>query len=348
MTAKHVERIEFQKALFEHLPQQGSGRPGLTAKMLVDALDSRFETKSSEAARLRKIQRDLNTMVQDGKIVVEDENAHTYRYLAVRVQDSVDPIFWGYLMQNFKSYIASVVPAKRLVEALNKINQQDMGVNLSEHLFQVSPDTLELLPAQFNPVVLSTILRALVEGRAIEAHYRYRDGTLCRHVLHLQGAVQSGPRLFLHVLVDDEESFVQTYALHRFVTVKMLNKPAHKAAHFDLAKAVEARDPNPESVHQIRLEMLTRSFVTDLLRDCPLSEDQEIKDEDRYPGFNARVTATVSNSLLLERWLMGRGTSLCVIEPRALAERIAAKAYEIARLHANPPSSDCPDKEYMK
>ena len=340
MKAKHADRIEFQKSLLERLPKQGSAHSGLTAKMLVDALEARFEKKSSAAARLRKVQRDLNAMVEDGRVVLEDAAAKTHRYLAVHVQDAVDPVFWGYLMQNFRRYIASVVPARRLVAALNRLNEQDMGVNLGEQLFQVSPDTLPLLPASFDPVVLSTILRALVEEKALEARYRYRDGTLGQHVLHPQGAVQTGPRLFLHVLVDDEENFVQAYALHRFVSVRMLDTPAHKAAHFDLAKAVEARDPNPESVHRIRLEMLTRSFVTDLLRDCPLSEDQEIKDEDRYPGFNARVSATVSNSLLLERWLMGRGTSLCVIEPRALAERIAAKASEIARLHANPPIFD--------
>lgn len=333
MAAKHFDRIEFQRALLERLPQEGSGREGVTVQMLVNSLAKFLEGNASREASTRKVQRELKELVQDGKAVVEVEGAHTLRYLATRDQDAVDPLFWGYVMQNIEKYIASVVPAKRLDAALKKLHEHDMGVSLGEDLFQVAPDTLSLLPAPFNPLLLSTILHALVTGKAIEAKYRYRDGTLNKLVLHPQGAVQSGPRFFLHVLVGEEQERVQVYALHRFVSVKLLDQPAQKATHFDLSRAVEARDPNPQASQQIRLEMLTRRFVTDLLRDCPLSEDQEIEDDDRHPDFNARVTATVTDSLLLERWLMGRGTSLCVLEPRSLAERIAVKATEIARLH---------------
>ncbi len=332
--AVHIDRIEFQKALLECLPQEGSGKKGRTVQELVRHF---FDESVQYKAHVRKVQRELQTLVQEGKAVVQGETVRPgpYRYLAARDKDAVDPLFWGYLMQNITQHIASVVPAQRLDAALKKLHEHDGGPRLGADIFQVAPDTLALLPAQFNPVVLATILLALTTGKAIQAKYRYRDGTFGDLVLHPQGAVQSGPRFFLHVLVEDEERYVQVYALHRFTSVQVLEEPARKAPGFDLAKAVEARDPN--EVPRIRIELLTRSFVTDLLRDCPLSEDQNIEDEDRYPGFNARVTATVTNSLLLERWLMGRGTSLCVLTPRALADKIAVQAGKIARMHAEPP-----------
>lgn len=323
MPAQHIDRLEFLQQLLDRLQRSN----GYTAQELAHHFGK----------SLRKVQRDLKALVEDGQVVIEDETAHTYRYRAAPDPDGVDPVFWGYVMQTMEQHIASVVPAKRLDAALKKLREHDGGARLGEDLFQVAPDTLPLLPAQFNPVVLSTILLALTTGKAIQARYRYRDNTLGDLVLHPQGAVQSGPRFFLHVLVGYETHFVQSYALHRFISAQILDEPARKAPGFDLSKAVDARDPNPHWSQQIRLELLTRGFVTDLLRDCPLSEDQMVEDEDRYPGFNARVTATVTDSLLLERWLMGRGTSLCVLAPRELADRLATRAEEITRLHAAPP-----------
>ncbi len=304
---------------------------------LVNLLRDFFEDSVSREARVRKVQRDLKGLIQDGQVVIEDKTAHTYRFLASSSQYGIDKVSWEYLVKNIEKFISSVAPSKRLDVALKKLHANEVGFSLDESIFQVAPDTLPLISAQFNPVVLSTILRSLTMRKAIKAKYRYRDNTLGDLVLHPQGAIQSGPRFFLYVLVGDEEDYVQVYALHRFISVEILNEPARKAPYFDLSKAVEARDSNPNESQKIKVEILTRRFVTDLLRDCPLSDDQEIVDEYRYPGFDARVTATVTDSLLLERWLMGRGTSLCVITPRGLANRIAANGIKIAQMHAAPP-----------
>lgn len=332
-------RVELQKIILKFLPREGEGLSGVTAQALIDHLKDHFTDNQSIAARLRKIQRELKELVGKGQVVVVDPNAHTHLYLvASSVEDNgIDPIFWGFLMKNFQQILSTVVPAKRLDAALEELRDKDQGIQLDEQIFQVAPDTLSLLPAQFNPVCLSLILQSLVEGKALEVTYRFSNGERKEMVLHPQGSVQSGPRFFLYALEDDEEERIKTYALHRFVSVKVLSIVARKVAHFDLKKAIEAREPNPDAAEKIRIVLLTRRFVTDLLTDCPLSEDQVVEDEDRYPGFNARVTATVTNSLLLERWLMGRGTNLCVLEPRSLAERLAEKAVRIAQLHNAPP-----------
>lgn len=277
MAVKNIDRIEFLKALLERLPQEGSGKIGHTAQDLVTKLRNFFDESVPQKAHKRKVQRDLKELVQQGKVVIKNKTTRPYRYLAVHDQDAVDPLFWGYVMQNMEQYIGSVVPAKRLEAALKKLHEYDGGPRLGEDIFQVAPDTLSLLPAQFNHLVLSTILLALTTGKAIEAKYCYRDNTRGDLVLHPQGAVQSGPRFFLHVLVGDEKHYVQLYALHRFISAKLLEEPARKAPGFDLTKAVDARNPNPNESQRIRIEMLTRSFVTDLLRDFPLSENQLLR-----------------------------------------------------------------------
>ena len=164
MPAQHIDRLEFLQQLLDRLQRSN----GYTAQELAHHFGK----------SLRKVQRDLKALVENGQVVVEDETAHTYRYRAAPDSDGVDPVFWGYVMQTMEQHVASVVPAKRLDAALKKLREHDGGARLGEDLFQVAPDTLPLLPAQFNPVVLSTILLALTTGKALQVKYRYRDNTL--------------------------------------------------------------------------------------------------------------------------------------------------------------------------
>lgn len=298
-------------------------------------MSEHFPADITEEALTRALQRDLKVLKAEGKVVTEIKkgNAELYHSVQIDENEGIDQYIWSYLMNNFQHFLGNVVPAKRLDAALQHLRDSDAGIRLDENFFQVAPDTLNLLPADFNPVHLSTILLALDEGKAIEVVYQYRLGGRAQMILHPQGAVQSGPRFFLFALAGDEEVEVKTYALQRFASVKITDQPAGKAQGFDLKKAVEARDPDPARSQKIQLELLTRSFVTDLLRDCPLSTDQQIFEDEPTYGFDARVTATVVDSLLLERWLLGRGTNLCVLKPVHLGQRIARKARIIAQQH---------------
>lgn len=333
-----LDTYHFREALLDRLPVASENNSGINVGELINKLHDHFDDHQSVQAKKRKVQRALKVLIQEEKAARKSKGKNDHEYFRVQEdqEESIDPHYWGYLMKSFRQNLADVLPAKRLTAAMEKLQDRDQGISLNENIFQVAPDVLSLLPADFDPVHLSLILRALVESKKIEVTYLHSNGDRKTFALHPQGAVQSGPRLFLFASRNNE-NHVDTFALHRFIKITMTDEPARKANNFNLHKAIEGRDPNANDTQKIKLVLLTRGFVTNLLHDCRLSEDQVIVDEDRYPGFNACVTATVMDSLNLERWLIGRGTNLCVLEPRQLAERLAHKAAKIAWQHTNLP-----------
>lgn len=337
MAAKHINRINLQRAIVDILPPENGRNAGLTTLDIYRCLEEHFAEGKNYQANRRKLERELKDLVKECRVCVGDSKTKPYRYFRSVAEDEeeFDSLMWSYTVEHIESHLKSVLPQKKLETAVKRLQDPDLGFRLSDAIFRIAPDTLTLMPAEFKPAILVTVLRALVEGRAIRVVYQYRDGTRGHPVLHPQGALQSGPRFFLFVLVDNENVTVETYALHRFISVELLDAPARKTADFDLEIAVKKRAANDRDVRTIRLVVLTRGFVTDLLRDCPMNTDQIISEDYKYPGFDARVSVTVPMSLLLERWLIGRSPDVLVLEPRDLADRIARKSRQTALLYGN-------------
>ena len=323
--------------LLAQLPLPGSRRPGLSARELIVRVGRDHYPGGPESPReIRKIQRDLADLIALGRVVVADPPTRPPTYLRALPDDEevLDTYEWARLVENFASFLEAILPEKRLDAALRRLQDQfHGGIHLPEDRFRVIPDNLRLLPAEFRPEVLTAILEALVQDKAIQAVYRDREGKQTRPVLHLQAALQRGPRFYVYALKNEEAQPLRMYALHRFTSAEVLNQPGRKAPGFDLDRAIATGQADFNNGEMQRLVILVRGYVTDLLRDCPFARRQVVVDEPEGSDFTARVTATVPMTGQLFRWLLGCGDNLKVLEPEALARALAAQSAKVAALY---------------
>lgn len=69
----------------------------------------------------------------------------------------------------------------------------------------------------------------------------------------------------------------------------------------------------------MRLEAALSDGLAQILRETPLSEDQEIKEQDDA----VNLTATVADSWQLRWWILSQGDGIEVVAPEELREEIA-------------------------
>jgi predicted DNA-binding transcriptional regulator YafY len=336
MAAQFKDVIHRQQAILDYLPVVGSKKPGLTAQQLVDRLSDHFPAGSTPGANERMIQRDLLALVKEARAVVADESVKPYGYFRAVPTDEplIDPIEWAYLIGHVESYLAGVMPERRLETAVKMLQKPEEGVRLREDQFRIIPDTLRLLPAVFKPTVLAAILQALVEEKALKVVYKDSKGQQTRPTLHPQAAIQRGPRFYLFALKNEEDDPVRMYALHRFTRAEVMEQPARKAGQFNLDQAVNRGQVDFNNGEMARLVFLTRGYVASLLHECPLNRQQEIIIEPDDSPFDWRVTVTVPLTGQLFRWLIGCGDNIKVLEPDSLGAAIAAQAAKVAALYS--------------
>lgn len=336
MAVAYKTRMDRCKAIEALLPEIGVKREGLTALQLLERLGELFEDCETEGARVRKIQRDLNDLVEDGRIIKQDPKAKPLRYRRVadlQAEGRIDPVMWAYAVRHMEAALRDSLPEQRLELAV-KAFQGESGVKLSPDQFRIVPDTLRLLPAEFKPAVLEAVLRALLEGRSLRISYRDRDGKSSRPEIHPQAALQRGPRLYLFALKENESAPVRMYALHRVIKAEVGEGPARRDQDFDLDVAILNGQADFAGGKLLQLEACVRGYVEDLLRECPIGRNQELQDEPNGSPFAARVTVTVPGSGQLLRWLLGCGDNIEVLAPAELRNKVAAQVSKAAALYA--------------
>lgn len=334
MAVAYQSRLDRMKQIEKLLPESGEKRAGLTALTLLQQLAEWYKESRSEAAKLRAIQRDLKVLLTGGQIVAEDSKAKplTYRLAQVDADADIDPHAWSYALTHIKETLAGVLPEQRLEMALKKIQGTD-GIELSRQQFRIVPDTLRLLPAEFDGHVLAHLVRALVEGRTLNVTYRDRDGKETRPVLHPQAALQRGPRLYLFAMKNDESEPVRMYALHRIIKAEIGHDTARKAPEFDLESAIYSGQADFADGETIALELLVRGYVADLVRECQMGRDQLMMEEPEDSAFSARLTVKVPLTGQLFRWLLGCGDNVEVVSPAHLRNAIAVQAAKVAGIY---------------
>ena len=332
MSAQHQEVICRQKAILNLLPPQGARNRGLTAQILLDRMATHFAGGRHD---LRTIQRDLKALVEEHRAVIADPQVKPFRYQCAdaELEETLDEFCWNYMVEHLDQYLATVPPERKLEAAIKRIQAPDDGLPLREDKLQIIPDTLRLIPAAFKSRVLAVILRALAEDKAVRAGYVTDDGKPAHSVIHPQAALQRGPRCYIFALNDDDRQTVLTYALDRFTSAEIMNQPAHKAADFDLDQTINSGRPDCGQGEMVRLVMLVNGDVAELLRECPIHDDQRLEEAPADSDFEARLTVTVPRTQQLLRWLIGWGADIKVMEPQTIASAIASQSVRVAALY---------------
>ena len=182
---------------------------------------------------------------------------------------------------------------------------------------RVVPDTQPLLAPAVAPSILDAVTEALYRNLWLELKYRNVAGHITKNRVMPLGLAQQGPRLYLicrfHGFDDN-----RALALHRMESASQTTITFDRPADFDLERyELEGRFGFGYG-RQIALKMVVDNEHILQLRECPLSTDQTITEQDA----GHLVTATVIESAQLLWWLMHFGARVRVLAPQALVARV--------------------------
>lgn len=334
--AAYLDRIERLNLLLTVIPSSGNGDDLPSAPYLLQRLGEHYAHLASSDSRLRAIQRDLKYMTETDRIEVMDSAAKPLRYRRKRTADGDGPGMQEYTRKVLQAVIGESLPTRYLERIWPRLLDDNDGVGLTGDKLRVISDTLRLTPAAIKNRVLASVLEALSLSLTLRVSYRDAKGKLSQPLLHPQGLLQRGPRVYLYAIKHGELETIRMYALHRMIRADVEADAALRAEDFDLQRQIEAGYADFSRGQVLNLKMRARGYIADLLRDCPINETQRIDEEAEGSPFEMVVHATLPDTGQLLRWLLGCGNNVQVLAPEDLCRVMAAQAAKMVSLYAIP------------
>ncbi|WP_445115748.1 helix-turn-helix transcriptional regulator [Acinetobacter sp. WZC-1] len=186
---------------------------------------------------------------------------------------------------------------------------------------RIVPATQPLIPPLVERQAQQAIYEGLLQDKQVECLYRSR-GHLAEeksYILNPLGLVQKGAIIYL-VCTRHDKSDVQTFALHRFKSAKVLDTRAMHPVNFDIDSYIDSGalgfrvDFNTPTEH-IELKLVMNEDDAQYFTESQLSENQQIEQ------LNAelyQISAVVPFTSQLVWWLRSFGKKLIRIEPETV------------------------------
>lgn len=326
--------------------------PDYPNKIPVSEIRQRLEDMGY-TVHIRTVQRDLIRLADKSYMIesashIEGGNAWGWQEHAVKLDIEKD--FSGHqalafvLIQRFLDRLlpASTLDllkpyfetAKKKLELIEK-NPHRAGILTWANKIRVVHPTQSLIPPRIDPGVHDAVYESLLKGRQISIVYQKRDSEEPEgYTVNPLGLVQRGPVLIL-VSTRAGSDEPKNRLMHRISSAQMMNERANRPAGFDLDRyiaegrlgaATIGRDP-------IRLVANFTSRAAKNLFESPISEDQSAAP---LEGGRVRITATVTATDQLVRWLLGYGSDVEVLEPESLRRTIASIVAEMHGIYPAP------------
>lgn len=172
------------------------------------------------------------------------------------------------------------------------------------------------IPAQVAPAVFDTVSEALYLNRWLSLEYRNASGKKSTVDVMPLGLAQQGPFLYLvcrYRGYDNERSL----AMHRIQAARMTAEGFKRPSEFDLRKYDEDGRFGVQTGKRIRLTIDIAAEEALSLIEAPLSADQDVV---ALPDGSYRISATVVETLMLERWLRGYGEAIKSIHRHSIED----------------------------
>lgn len=270
---------------------------------------------------LRTIQRQLEMLCEHFDIECDNRSKpYGYRWLEaaqgltlpnLTLQESL-------LLRLSEEYLKNLLPS-RLMKSLHGFFEQarrnlgpDRDVKLEKEWLKkirVVQTNQPQIPPKVNQEVFDTISEALYGNRWLHLTYKNTKGKESENQVMPLGLAQQGPRLYLVCRFkgyDNERSL----ALHRILAA------AASTLTFDRPKSFSLEKYDDEGRFAIGDgKRITLTFKTDAkqafyLEEAPLSTDQTLT----LKGEHYEFKATVVDSTVLRRWLLGYSDSIWDVE----------------------------------
>ena len=180
----------------------------------------------------------------------------------------------------------------------------------------ILPTSMPLLAPKLSADVLEHVHSALALRRCLSGHYRSRGATSSRELtIHPLGLIVRGSIQYLVCTLRDYPD-VRQLALHRLSHTQLLESPRKQPPGFDFGKYVASSASKVWAQGRIRLVARFSDGAGEHLRETPVSTDQELIDVEGTGELELR--ATVESDETLRWWLLGFGSQVEVLKPRAL------------------------------
>jgi len=275
---------------------------------------------------IRTIQRQLKTLSEHFPIEFDEKSKpFGYRWakdakgLALPVLSEQESL----LLQLAEQHLRNLLPDS-LMKSLKSLFRQARANLSGEHLrgakrdqawlskVRVISTSLPLIAPDLQPHVFEQVSNALYGNRWLKLDYKSFGGKTATCEVMPLGLAQQGPRLYLACRYrgfDNE----RTLAMHRIQSAKALTLTFERPREFDFVTyEADGRFSFGEG-RRVRLSFLIEPDMGMILQESPLSADQVVKEADG----KFRITATVVESILLDRWLLAHSPEISKLKKTA-------------------------------
>lgn len=317
--AKRPDTKETVLLALELLRRIPRNRKVSTSELLAQLKDAGIERD------LRTIQRQLE-MLSEHFDIERDERSKPYGYRwKERAQGLALPMLTeqeSLLLTLAEQHLRNLLPAN-LMKSMDGFFTQ-ARTNLAPHdnarpsaqrsrewlsKVRVVSTTQPLLPPKIKPGVFDAVSNALYANLWLKVDYKNAAGQQITADVMPLGLAQQGPRLYLVCRFRDYDN-ERSLALHRIHSATASTLPFDRPPEFDLARYDDDGRFGFGEGKKVRLSFAITKDAGLQLLECPLSADQQVKEVgDRY-----EITATVVQTAILERWLLGFGDNVWGVE----------------------------------
>ena len=299
-----IETVLFTLELLRRIPR--------TYKVSAAKLHEQL-ANAGYARDIRTIQRQLKTLSAHFPIELDEKNKpYGYRWakdaagLALPVLSAQESL----LLQLAELQLRKLLPdsvmkslSSLFRQARANLETQSSGTAKRDKEWlskvRVISTTLPLIAPDLQPGVFENVSNALYGNRWLALEYKSFAGKAAPCEVMPLGLAQQGPRLYLVCRYRGFEN-ERTLAMHRILSAKALTLTFERPREFDFVTyEADGRFSFGEG-RRVRLSFLIESDMGMILQESPLSADQVVKEVDS----KFRITATVVESVLLERWLL--------------------------------------------
>lgn len=162
-----------------------------------------------------------------------------------------------------------------------------------------------LLPPKVDPVVFEQVSNALYGDQWLTVEYKNAAGKVLESRVMPLGLAQQGQRMYLVCRFDGYDN-ERCLALHRMLSAKASSLTFEPPREFDLKQFDDDGRFGYGDGQKVVLSFRIEKEAGFHLVESPLSDDQQVTEEDDYYS----ITATVVDTAILDWWLRGFGDAV--------------------------------------
>ena len=290
--------------LLKQLSAQGIERDIRTIQRQMKALSEHFDIERDDRSRPygykwkeRAQGLALTILSEQESLLLTLAEQHLRNLLPTGLMKSLDGFF-----AQAKSNLGVNSHTKREREWLSKV--------------RVVSTTQPLLPPQIVPGVFEEVSNALYGNKWLKLKYKNADEKKSDREVMPLGLAQQGARLYL-VCRDRDCDNERIFAVNRIISAKATTFTFVRPANFDLQKYDEDGRFDFGEGKRIRLTFRISKRAGLHLLESRLSKDQQVR---KLGDEQYEISATVVETAVLRRWLLGFGSDVSDIRREPLSQ----------------------------